>query len=113
MKVHAFGFNMILLSSTWRVPRPSYPLRSNFGREGKVSFSEKAKIAYCCSRCSPRERTCSKLQYDAYLICLECSYTELSISENLGDKVKDRFSKKLKILMQVSKVWHGKEHGFV
>ena len=28
----------------------------------------------------PRESTCSKLQYDPYLISVACSYTELSIS---------------------------------
>ena len=44
VKVHVFSFNMILLSSPLRVPRPSYPFRRNFGRSGKGSFSEKAKI---------------------------------------------------------------------
>ena len=44
VKVHVLSFNMILLSSPWRVPRPSYPFRRNFGRSGKGSFTEKAKI---------------------------------------------------------------------
>ena len=44
VKVHVLSFNMILLSSPWRVPRPSYPFRRNFGRSGKVSFTENARI---------------------------------------------------------------------
>ena len=44
VKVHVLSFNMILLSSPLRVPRPSYPFRGNFGRSGKGSFTEKAKI---------------------------------------------------------------------
>ena len=44
VKVHVQSFNMILLSSPQRVPRPSYPFRRNFGRSGKGSFTEKAKI---------------------------------------------------------------------
>ena len=44
VNVHVFSLNMILLSSPWRVPRPSYPFRRNFGRSGKGSFTEKAKI---------------------------------------------------------------------
>ena len=31
----------------------------------------------------PRESTCSKLQYDSYLISVACAYTELSISEKI------------------------------
>ena len=44
VKVHVLSFNMILLSSPERVPSPSYPFRRNFGRSGKGSFTEKAKI---------------------------------------------------------------------
>ena len=44
LKVHVLSFNMILISSLYRVPRPSYPFRRNFGRSGKGSFTEKAKI---------------------------------------------------------------------
>ena len=35
LKVHVFTFNVILLSSPQRDPRPSYPFRRNFGRSGK------------------------------------------------------------------------------
>ena len=42
-KVHVLSFNMILVSSPERVPRPSYPFRKNFGRSGKGSFTGKAK----------------------------------------------------------------------
>ena len=42
-KVHCLSFNMILVSSPERVPRPSYAFRRNFGRSGKGSFTEKAK----------------------------------------------------------------------
>ena len=40
MKVHVLSFNMILLSSPYRVPSPSYPFRRDFGRSGKVLFTE-------------------------------------------------------------------------
>ena len=43
MKVHVLSFNMILISSQLRVLTPSYPFLGKFGREGKGSFSEKAK----------------------------------------------------------------------
>ena len=44
VNVHVLSFNKILLSSPWRVPRPSYPFGRNFGRSGKGSFTEKARI---------------------------------------------------------------------
>ena len=44
VKVHVLSFNMILLSPPWRVLRASYPLLRNFGRSGKGSFTEKARI---------------------------------------------------------------------
>ena len=44
VKVHVFSFNIILLPSPQRFPRPSYPFRRNFGRSGKGSFTENAKI---------------------------------------------------------------------
>ena len=48
------------------------------------------------------ESTNSRLQYDPYLISVACSYTELSISkENLGDKGRVCYPKKLKILTEV------------
>ena len=48
------------------------------------------------------ERTCFWLQYDPYLISVECSYTEIPI----GDKLKDGSPKKLKILIAVPYVVH-------
>ena len=83
VKVHVFCFNMILLSSPYRVPRPSYPFQRNFGRSGKGSFTEKGEIVNRGFQCSPRERTCSKLEYDPYLISVACSYSELSISKKI------------------------------
>ena len=83
VKVHVLSFNMILLSSSYRVPRPSYQFRRNFGRSDKVSLTEKAKIVKRGSQCSPREITCSNLQYDPYLISVACSYTEITISEKI------------------------------
>ena len=44
MKVHVLSFNMILVSSPERVPRPSYQFRRNFGRSGKGSFTERARV---------------------------------------------------------------------
>ena len=82
--VPVFRLKMILLSYPWRVPKPSNPIRRNFGRSGKGLFTEKAKIVNWGSQCSPPESTCSKLQYDPYLISVACSYTELSISVRFG-----------------------------
>ena len=42
--VQNLSFNMNLISSPYRVPRPSYPIRDKFGRSGKQSFTEKGKI---------------------------------------------------------------------
>ena len=52
-------------------------------RSGKGLFTEKAKIVDIGSLCSAPENTGSKLQYEPYLICVACSWTELSISEKL------------------------------
>ena len=43
VKVHVLSFDMILISSAYRVLTPSYPFRRKYGRSGKGSFSEKAK----------------------------------------------------------------------
>ena len=80
VKAQILSFDMILISSPWRVPSPSYPFRWNFGRSGKGSFSEKAKIVNWGFECSLRESTYSKLQNDPYLISVACSNTELFIS---------------------------------
>ena len=83
MKVHVFSFNMILLSSPKRVTRPSYPLRSNFEGTGIGSITVESKVVNKNTQCSPRESTCSKLQYDPYLISVACVHTVLSTSEKL------------------------------
>ena len=44
MKAHVLSFNIILLSSPELVLRPSYPFPRNFGRTGKRSPTEKARI---------------------------------------------------------------------
>ena len=46
LKLQVLSFNMNLMFSPWRVPRPGYPFRSKFGRSGKGSFPEKAKIVH-------------------------------------------------------------------
>ena len=73
LKVQVLNFNVILISSPWRVPSPSYPFRGKFGRSGKGSFTEKAKIVNSCSLCSAPENTASKLLCDPYLISVVCS----------------------------------------
>ena len=60
-------------SSPKRVPRPSYPFREIFGRSGKGSFAEKAKIVDRGSLCSALESTGSKLQYEPYLFSVVSS----------------------------------------
>ena len=50
-----------------------------FGRSGKGSFTEKAKIVNRDYLCSARESTCSNLQCGTYLISVACSLTELSV----------------------------------
>ena len=94
---------MILLSSLVHVPRPSYPFRGNFERSaaGKRTFTEKAKIVNRGSQCSPRESTCSKLQYDPYLISYRVLIPSYPFQKDLGHKVKGSFPKKLKILVEV------------
>ena len=74
MKVQVPGFNMILISSPWCVPSPSYPFWDfEDERSGKGSLTEKAKIVNRVSLCSTRESTGSKLQRDPYLISVACS----------------------------------------
>ena len=82
LKVKFLNFNVILISSQWRVPSPSYPFRGKFGRSGKGSFTEIAKIVNSCTLCSETKSTGSKLQYDSYLFSVACSQTEIFISVN-------------------------------
>ena len=63
---------------------PELSISVTFGRSGKGSFTEKANIVNRGSQCSPRESTCSKVQYDPYLISEACSYAELYISVRFG-----------------------------
>ena len=85
VKVHVLSFNMILISSPQRVFAPSYPFRRHFGRSGKGSFTEKAKIVDGHSVCSTPESTGSKLQYDPDHFSVACSQTELSISGKIPE----------------------------
>ena len=62
VKEHVLSFNMILISSPKRVPRLSYPFRGKFGRSGKGSFTEKAKIVDEGSQCSALESAGGKLE---------------------------------------------------
>ena len=43
MKVHVLSFHMILISSPWPVPTPSYPFRGNLGDQVKVRSPKKLK----------------------------------------------------------------------
>ena len=85
LKIQVLSCNMNLISSPKQAARPSYPFRGKFRRSGKGSFTEKAKIVQRASLCIASERTCSKLQYDPYLISVACCLTELSISEKLWE----------------------------
>ena len=44
LKVDILSYNMILISSPWRVPRRSCAFWEKFGRTGKGSFTEKTKF---------------------------------------------------------------------
>ena len=70
---HVLSFNMNLISSPSCVSRPNYPFRGKFERSSKCSFTEKAKIVDRGSVCIASDRSCSKLQYDPYLISVACS----------------------------------------
>ena len=41
MKVHVLSFNMIIISSPWRVLTPRYPFRENLGDKVKGSSTKK------------------------------------------------------------------------
>ena len=43
VKVHVLSFNMILISSPYRVPTPSYPFRGNLGDQVKGRTPKKLK----------------------------------------------------------------------
>ena len=73
LKVQVLGFNMNLISSRKRIPRPSYPFGGKLGRSGKGSFTEKAKIVDRSFLCSASESTGSKLQYEQCLFSVGCS----------------------------------------
>ena len=79
LKEHVLSCNMIPISFPQRVPRPSYPFRRNFGRSGKGSFTEKAKIVDRGSLSSKTESTGYKLQYEAHLFSVARSQTELFV----------------------------------
>ena len=44
LNVQALSLNVNLFPFPYRVPKPSYPVREKYGRSGKVSFTEKAKL---------------------------------------------------------------------
>ena len=73
LKVQVVRFNMILISSPWRVPRQCCPFRGKFGRTGKGSSNEKSKIVDRTSVCNGPESTGSKVQYEPYLFSVACS----------------------------------------
>ena len=63
LKVDILSYNMILISSPWRVPRLSCAFWEKLGRTGKVSFTKQAKIVDRDSLSSAPENTRSELQY--------------------------------------------------
>ena len=67
-KTKVLRFNMILILFPLRVSWPSYLFPGKFGRSGKGSFSEKAKIVDRGSQWRALESTYFKLEYDPYLI---------------------------------------------
>ena len=80
------------------------------GSQAELSFSgkiweireavvrRKVKIFHRVSLCIASERTCSKLQYNPYLISVASSQTELSISGKLGRAGKGSFIEKAKVV---------------
>ena len=83
LKVQVLSFNMNLIFSLWSVPRPGYPFLKKFGRSGKGSFTEVAKIIDRGSICSAPDNTRSNLQYDPIVFSVACSKTELPISGSI------------------------------
>ena len=79
VKEHVLSFNMILISSPQRGPRLSYPFPGKFGRSGKGSFTEMAKIVDKGSQCSTLESTGCKLESEP------CLFSVIRLGENLGD----------------------------
>ena len=69
LKVEVLIYNLILISSPWRVHRPSYPFREIFGVQVKGRSPKQQKLMIEV----PYETTGSKLQYDLYLIYVSCS----------------------------------------
>ena len=85
MKVQVLSFNMNLFSSLQRVLRPSFPFLEKFGRSGKMSFTEKAKIVDRGSICCAPESTVSKLQCNPFRFSVACSQPKLSISVGIWE----------------------------
>ena len=85
LKVQVVSFNMNLIFSPQRVPRPGYPFRYKFGRSGKGLFSEKAKIRDRGSICSATKISSSNPQYEPFLFSVACSQTELPISGKIQE----------------------------
>ena len=73
LKVQVLSFNMSIISSPKRIPRPNYSFGGKLGRSGKVSFTKKAKIVDRSFLCSAPERTGCKLQYEQCLFSVGCS----------------------------------------
>ena len=67
LKVHILSYNIILMASPSRVPGRNCDFLEKFGRTGKGSFTEKAKIIAKGSLSSAPESTGSKLHYEPHL----------------------------------------------
>ena len=67
LKVQVVSFNMNLIFSPQRAPRPIYPFRKKIGKSGKGLFTEKGKIIDRGSIRSAPDSTVSKLQHEPLL----------------------------------------------
>ena len=106
VKVHVLSFNMILSSSPQRVPTPSYSFRVKLGDQVEGRSQRKLKSLI-------------EVPYVAHLKVQVLSFNKNLIfspqrvlrpsypcQKNLGDQVKDRSPKKIKLLTEVPYVAH-------
>ena len=85
VKEHVLSFNMILILSPQRPPRPSYLYPGNFGRLGKGSFTEKLKIV---------DRGCQRSALEStYLSCNMILISSLQRVRKLSCAFCERFGR--------------------
>ena len=107
VKVQVISFNMILISSPKRVPRPSYTFPGKFGWSGKGSFTVKAKIVDRSSICSDSECTGSKASMWTFSFLRSVFLDRfIHFGKNFGGQAKDLSPKKGKLLIEVPYLSH-------